>query len=127
MRPGRGAERETELCVMPQIGRKSVRAADKESRAGNLLVPKTAEMPGKGGAVDLVAALIERHHRGSLGDRRQDCGGFGGHAGCGVARTALGNFMNFKAAEAELAADVVEALAIAFGQYPLRTLLQPAD
>ena len=35
--------------------------------------------------------------------------------------------MNFKAAEAELAADVVEALAIAFGQFPLRTLLQPAD
>ncbi len=35
--------------------------------------------------------------------------------------------MNVEAAEAELAADVVEALAIALGQYPFRTLLQPAD
>ena len=35
--------------------------------------------------------------------------------------------MNFEAAKAELAADVVEPLAIAFGQFPLRALLQPAD
>ena len=35
--------------------------------------------------------------------------------------------MNLEAAKAELAADVVEALAIAFGQFPLRALFQPAD
>ena len=35
--------------------------------------------------------------------------------------------MNREAAKAELAADVLEALAIAFGQFLLRALLQPAD
>ena len=35
--------------------------------------------------------------------------------------------MNLKAAKSELAADVVESLAIALGQFPLRALLQPAD
>ena len=35
--------------------------------------------------------------------------------------------MDLEAAKAELAADVVEALAIAFGKFPLRALLQPAD
>ena len=35
--------------------------------------------------------------------------------------------MDFEAAKAELAADVVESLAIALGQFPLRALLQPAD
>ena len=35
--------------------------------------------------------------------------------------------MNLKAAKAELATDIVEALAIAFGQFPLRALFQPAD
>ena len=35
--------------------------------------------------------------------------------------------MNLKAAKAEFAADVVESFAVAFGQFPLRALLQPAD
>ena len=59
----------------------------------------------------------------SGGNRR----GFLGHPGCGVARAAFRNFMNIEAAKAELAADIVEALAVPFGQFPLRALLQPAD
>ena len=35
--------------------------------------------------------------------------------------------MNVEAAKAELAADVVEPLAIALGKFPFRALLQPAD
>ena len=35
--------------------------------------------------------------------------------------------MDLEAAKAELAADVVEAFAVALGQFPLRALLQPAD
>jgi hypothetical protein len=35
--------------------------------------------------------------------------------------------MNLEAAKAELAADVVEALAIALRQFPLRALLQSAN
>ena len=32
-----------------------------ENSVGDLLVPPAAKMPGKGGAVDIVAALVERH------------------------------------------------------------------
>ncbi len=53
--------------------------------------------------------------------------GFLGYPGRGVAGAAFRNFMNLEAAKAELAADVVESLAIALGQFPLRALLQPAD
>ena len=79
------------------------------------------------GAVDIVAALVERHQDRFLRDRRRNRRGFLGHPGGGVAGAAFGNFMNFEAAKAELAADIVEALAIALGQFPLRALLQPAD
>ena len=115
------------LCLAPQIGRKSVRAADHENSVGDLLVPPAAEMPGKSRAVDIVAALVERHQDGFLGDRGRNRRGLLGHPGRGVAGAAFGNFMNLEAAKAELAADVVEALAIALGQFPLRALLQPAD
>ena len=37
------------------------------------------------------------------------------------------DFMNIEAAKAELAADVVEPLAVAFGELPFGALLQPAD
>ncbi len=36
-----------ELCLAPQIGRKSVRAADRENSLGDGFVPPAAEMPGK--------------------------------------------------------------------------------
>ena len=81
----------------------------------------------KAGAVDVVAALVERHQHGFFRNCRRNRRGFLGHPGRGVARAAFGNFMDLEAAKAELAADVVEALAIAFGQFPLRALLQPAD
>ena len=90
-------------------------------------VPPAAEMPGKSGAVDVVAALVERHQHGFLGNRGRNRRGFLGDPGRGVAGAAFGNFMNLEAAKAELAADVVEALAVALGQFPLRALLQPAD
>ena len=35
--------------------------------------------------------------------------------------------MDLEAAKTEFAADVVEAFALAFRQFPLRALLQPAD
>src|ERR1700681_3881979 len=127
MRPGRGAERHPELCLPPQIGRKSVRAADHENSVGHLFVPPAAKMAGKSGTVEIVAAFVERHHDGFRWNYGRNRGGFLGHPGCGVARAAFANFMNFEAAKAEFAADVVESFAIALGQFPLRTLLQPAD
>ena len=35
--------------------------------------------------------------------------------------------MNFEPAKAEFAADIAEPLAIALGEFPLRTLFEPAD
>src|SRR5436189_321150 len=48
-------------------------------------------------------------------------------SGGSVARPAFGNFMNVETTEAELAADVVKALAKTLGKLPFGTLLQPAD
>jgi hypothetical protein len=58
---------------------------------------------------------------------RRDRRGFFRYPRRGIARAAFGNLLNRKAAETELAADVLETPAIAFGQSLLRTLLQPAD
>ena len=69
MRPGRRAERNAKLCFAPQIGRKSVRAANCKNSVGDLIVPPAAKMPGKCGAVEIVAALVERHQGGFIGNR----------------------------------------------------------
>src|SRR4051812_7656448 len=127
MRPGRGAERKLELCLAPQIGRKSVRATDQKKSIRDRLIPPAPEMPGKAQAVDAVATLIERHQHRFFGDFRRNRRGFFGYSGVGVARAAFRNFMNRKAAKAELAADLVESLAIASGKFPLRALLEVAD
>src|SRR5450432_4233859 len=58
MRPGRRAERNCKLRFAPQIGRKSVRAANCKNSVGDLVVPPAAKMPGKCGAVEIVAALV---------------------------------------------------------------------
>src|SRR5437764_2113035 len=108
VRPGRGAERYAELSLAPQIGRKSVRSADHENSVGDRRIPPAAKMAGKGGAVDTVAALIERHQHRFFRDRGRNRRRFLGNPRCGVARTAFRNFMNLKAAETEFAADVAE-------------------
>jgi hypothetical protein len=59
MRPGRRAERNAQFSLALQIGRKSVRAADCENSVGASLVAPAAEMAGKCGAVDVLAALVE--------------------------------------------------------------------
>src|SRR5665647_2877180 len=127
VRPGRAAERNAEFCFAPQIGRKSVRAADHENSVGDRIVPPAAEMPGKSGAVDVVTALVQRHQDGFRRYCGRNRGGFLGHPGRGVAGAALGDFLDIEAAKAEFAANVVESLAIAVREFPLRTLLQPAD
>ena len=127
MRPGRGAECNPDLCLAPQIGRKSVRAADQENCVGNRFVPPAAKMTGESRAVEVVAALIQRHQHGFFGDRSRYRRGFLSDAGGGIAGAALGNFMDLQAAKTELAADILEAFAVALGELPFRTLLQPAD
>src|SRR5437016_7443142 len=127
VRPGRGAECDAQFRLTPQFRRKSVRAADHENSAADALIPPAPEIPGKYGAIDVLAVLVERHQQRFFRYGGGDRASFLGHSTCRVARAAFGNFVDLKAAEAELAADVVETLAIAIGQFPLRPLLQPAD
>src|ERR1700733_1199974 len=84
-------------------------------------------MPGKCSAVDFVATLVERDQYGFRRDCRRNRRCFLGNPGGCIAGAALGQLMNLKAAKSELAADIVESLAIAFSELPLRPLLEPSD
>src|SRR5258705_4994164 len=110
MRPGRRAERDAQFGFALQIGRKSVRAADCENCVGRALVPPTAELLGKGRAVDALAAFVERHQYVFLRYQRRNRRGLLRDPGRSVARAAFRNFMNLNAAKAELAADILETL-----------------
>src|SRR5882724_6369058 len=127
VRPGRGAERQPQLRHAPQIRRKSVRATDYENSIGDLIIPPAAKMPGKSPAVEIVAVLIERDQQGFYRDRSRNRRGLLGNPGGCVACPALRYLDNLKAAESEFAADVVESLAVAFSQFPLRALFPPPD
>src|SRR6267154_2678600 len=70
MRPSRGAERKLELGLAPQIGRKSVRAADQEKSVRDRLIAPAPKMPGKRRAVDAVPTFIERHQDRFFGNFR---------------------------------------------------------
>src|SRR6202008_4171229 len=78
-------------------------------------------------AVNIFAAFVQRDKYGVFRDCGRDRGGLLGDA-CGwVAGAAFGNFMDIEAAEAELGADVVEALPVGLREPALRSLFQPAD
>src|SRR5438309_264164 len=72
VRPGRGAECNAEFRLTPQFGRKSVGAADHENSVACPLIPPAGQIPGKYGAVDVLAMLVERHQHGFFGDRGRD-------------------------------------------------------
>src|SRR5712671_571871 len=112
VRPGSGAECDAQFCLAPQIRRKSVRAADHENSVGDRLIPPAGKMPGKNCAVDIVAALIQRHQHRFCRDCARNRRSFLRDPGGGVARPAFRNFMDLEAAKTGFAADVVEALAI---------------
>ena len=84
-------------------------------------------MAGKRGAVDAGAALVERHQHGFVGDQGSNRTGFVVDPRRRVARPAFRNFQNIEAAKTELAADIVEAIAVTLGQFPFGALLEPAD
>src|SRR5579872_7626009 len=112
VRPGRRAECHPHMGHAPQFRRKSVGAADQENSLGGLVVPPAPQKSRKSVAVEIVATLVERDSYGFGRDRRRNRRGFFRHARGGIAGAAFGNLLNLKAAESELAADVVEALAI---------------
>src|SRR6266852_1026565 len=127
MRPGRSPERDPEALLAAQIGRKSVRAANDKNCAGDRLVPPASKTIRKTGTVYILAALVERDKHGFLRDcRRNRRALFRDARGC-IARAALRDLMNLDAAKAELAADFIAPLPVAFSELPLGALFQPAD
>src|SRR5690242_618097 len=112
VRPGRGPERDHELSFAPQFGRKSVRPANDENYIRRL-VAEAAQMLGKGAAVDALAALVQGDEPVFLREVGRDRSRLLGDSRGGIAGAAFRNFMNLDAAKAELAADIVKALAIA--------------
>src|ERR1700752_3247765 len=84
-------------------------------------------MPRECCAVDGLATLVEDNDGRFVRNERRDRRRFFADSGSCVARAAFGDFVNFEAAKSELAGDVIEPLAIAFGQIPFRALLQAAD
>src|ERR1700755_3380474 len=116
MWPGRRPEGDPQLCLAPQFWRKSVRAADDQNSIGDGLVPPLAEMAGKRGTVDIVAALVERDKHGVFRDCGRDRRRLFGDSRRRLACRALGELADVERAEAELAAALVEALAVALGE-----------
>src|SRR6185437_2814627 len=127
MRPGRSPKSDPELRLALQIGRKSVGATDCEYSIGHGLVPPPAEQAGQGGAVDIVAVLIERDKHGVFRDCGRYCGRLFGDTSFRLARAALSDLADIRPAEAELAADLAETLLVALRELALRSLFQPAD
>jgi hypothetical protein len=90
-------------------------------------VAPAAELPGKARAVDALAAFVERDQRLLLRQQRRDRRSFFGNPRGGVARAAFRDLMDVEAAKPELAADILEALAVTLGELPFRALFQTAD
>src|SRR3954452_3994364 len=126
MRPGRRAERDRELGLTAQFGRKSVRPSDHENSMTGTLVAPAPEMPCEYGRIQILAALVQRHQDRFFGNMRGDRRGLFGHPRCRIARAAFGQFVDGELAESELAAGLVEPLEIALGKLPFGALLQPA-
>src|SRR5689334_22815959 len=68
MRPGCSPKSNSELRLALQFGRKSVRTADYENGICHGFVAPAAEMSGKSGAVDVLAAFVERDQHGFFWD-----------------------------------------------------------
>jgi hypothetical protein len=67
--------------------------------------------------------LVQRDQHGIFRDGRRDGARLFEDTRRDVAGAALGNFVDLEAAEAEPAAKILEALPVALGKLPLRTLL----
>ena len=84
-------------------------------------------MASKARAVKAVAALIEGHQRRFLRNQRRNRDRLLRDSGGGIAGATFWDLNDLEPAEAELAADVFEAFAIALRKFSLGALLQAAD
>ena len=90
-------------------------------------IAPAAELVGKGGAADPVAALIQQHDRGVIRDHIGDGDGFFELAALGFRRPAFANFDDLDAANSDRAARLRRALEIAVGELRLRAFFHAAD
>src|SRR5262249_56363674 len=105
--PGGGPEGDREFSFAPKFGRKSVSPANDENYIRRL-VAEAAQMLGKGGAVDTLAAFVQRDEPVFLREERGYGGGFLGDSRSRVAGAALRDFVNFRAPENEPAAPIAQ-------------------
>ena len=78
-------------------------------------------------AVDTFTFFVQRHQNHLFGSQRKYCRRFFTNALLSIAGAAFHNFMDIKAAKAELAPDILKAFTIAIGQFSLRTLLKTTN
>src|SRR5438034_10729261 len=78
-------------------------------------------------ALLMVSAFIQDHGDRAIGDHIGNCNRFFEHAPGSVAGAALFDFDDIDGAQSEFAAGIQGALAIAFGELALGTLLQTTD
>ena len=82
---------------------------------------------GKRGAVEAVATLVENNRHRLVGNDIRERDRFLEPALADFLRAALADFDDLDLAEADAAADLLGALAVALRKLPFRAVLQPAD
>ena len=127
VRPGRRTEGNDKARLFTQAGRQPIGRADGEHDRG-LAPPSPFLQPrSKGGAAHGFSAFIQDHGDRAIGDHIGNCNRFFEHAPGSVAGAALFDFDDIDGAQSEFAAGIERALAIAFGELALGTLLQTTD
>jgi hypothetical protein len=127
MRPGRDAEGELQGCLVAQARRKPVVAADDEDRGRPAIITPSPQLVCQGRTVQVVAALVEDDGYSLRRDDVGKCDRFLDHPPADLGRAALAELQQLNGAEADAPADLRGALAVLFGEVPLRAGLQPAD
>ncbi len=110
-----------------RLGASPSAAADDEHDRGLVLPSPILQPAGDHGAAHVLAALIQNHRDGAVGDDIGDGDRFFEHAPGGIAGAALLDLDDVEGAQAGAATGVSRAFAIALGKLALWTLLQPAD
>src|SRR4029079_17031272 len=127
MRPGRGAEGDREVRLVAQARREAIGGADDEDDGGHVLRAPPLQAAGEGGAAHALAALIEDHRDGAVGNDIGDGDRFLEHAPGGIPGAALFDLDDIEGAQSRAATGIGRALAIALRELTLGALLQPAD
>src|SRR5262249_37765893 len=105
----------------------AIGATDDECDRGPVLGAPALEVAGEWRTAETFAVLVEDRDGGALGQHIGDGDRFFEPAPVGVVGAAFADLDHIDGLETDAATGVGRALAIALGEVPLGTLLQPAD